>query len=399
MANYKYIEETGVIVPDTTEIKQQVQEEYKNALGQDLDISDSTPQGRLIEVETISRKRIIEDMALIANMLNPNKAFGIFLDSLTSLFGIERVGATSTRVLCQLTGMPKTVIPYNSQAKDINGKIYYSESNITLDNSGEGQGYFLSEEKGAIECQANTLNQIVTGVIGWETINNSTAGVVGVDEESDSTLRKKISIEQFIGIALLKAIQSAVMRVKDVEDCLVVDNPTGTPDIISIPGITIPAHSLFICVDGGVNSEVAKAIFDTKSGGCGYTTGTGHTQTVDIVEEISGRTYSVSFDRPIYQEIDVEVRLATGQATQIVIKKVKQAILDYSKGKIYGLDGLSIGKNVSPFEIASAINQELSELYIKSVKIAKHSQTATTNEIVLKPNERATIVETDISVL
>ena len=37
MANYKYIEETGVIVPDTTEIKQQVQEEYKNALGQDLD--------------------------------------------------------------------------------------------------------------------------------------------------------------------------------------------------------------------------------------------------------------------------------------------------------------------------------------------------------------------------
>ena len=98
--NYQYNQTTGIVVPDTSKVKEQVQAEYMSVLGEDLDISDSTPQGRLIEAETIARKRVIENMALLANMFNPNQAYGIFLDSIASLFGVERVGATRTRVNC-----------------------------------------------------------------------------------------------------------------------------------------------------------------------------------------------------------------------------------------------------------------------------------------------------------
>lgn len=396
--NYKYITSTGIIVPDTSKVKEEVENEYKAALGQDLDTTPSTPQGRLIETETIARKRVIENSALIANMLNPQQAFGIFLDAIASLFGIQRRGATRTRVTCSLTGEPNTEIPANAQAKDTSGNIYYAENSITLDNTGHNNGIFLAMEEGEIECPANTLTEIVTAVLGWIAINNGSSGIVGLKEESDNALRERLSIDQFTGTALLKAIHSAVMRVPDVEDCLVIDNPTNANDTTTITGITIPAHSLFICVEGGENEAIAQAIFDNKSGGCGYTTGTGQTQTVSIQDETSGQTYSVSFDRPVYQAIDVEVTLGTGQATDEVKAQVKKAITNYVAGKVTGVDGLTIGKNVSPFEIASAITQEIPELFISNIEIAKHGQTPAATEIAIQANEKATISETDITV-
>lgn len=396
--NYKYITSTGIIVPDTSKVKEEVENEYKAALGQDLNTTPSTPQGRLIETETIARKRVIENSALLANMFNPQQAFGIFLDAIASLFGIQRRGSTRTKVTCSLVGDPNTVIPANAQAKDTAGNIYYAENSITLDNTGHNNGIFLAMEKGEIECPANTLTEIVTAVLGWESINNGSAGVVGLKEESDNVLRERMGIDQFTGASLLKAIHSAIMRVDDVEDCLVIDNPTNASDTSTITGVTIPAHSLFICVEGGANEAIAQAIFDNKSGGCGYTTGTGHTQTVSIQDEISGQNYSVSFDRPIYQAIDVEITLGTGQATDEVKAQVKKAITDYVAGKVTGVDGLTIGKNVSPFEIASAITQELPELFISNVEIAKHGQTPAATEITIQANEKATISETDITV-
>ena len=140
---YQYNTTTGVIVPDTSEVETDVQEEFKNALGQDLDVSSSTPQGRLIEAETIARKRVIENMALLANMMNKDQAFGIWLDSLGSTFGVTRIGATRTRVSCTLTGTEGTVIPENAQAKDSNGNIYYLENQATIGVGGTTTAEFL----------------------------------------------------------------------------------------------------------------------------------------------------------------------------------------------------------------------------------------------------------------
>jgi len=54
-ALYTYVTTTGVIIPDTADIKAVVQAEWKAALGDNLDVSDSSPQGVLIAAETASR--------------------------------------------------------------------------------------------------------------------------------------------------------------------------------------------------------------------------------------------------------------------------------------------------------------------------------------------------------
>ena len=99
MANYEYNTTTGIVVPDTSKVKEQVQNEFKDVFGQDLDVTESTPQGRLIEAETVARKRVIEMMALFANMMNINQSLGIWLDALLYPFDVERIGASRTRVV------------------------------------------------------------------------------------------------------------------------------------------------------------------------------------------------------------------------------------------------------------------------------------------------------------
>lgn len=395
---YKYITSTGVVVPDTSEVKQQVQDEFKNALGQDLDTSDSTPQGRLIEIETVARKSVINNMALLANMFNKDQAFGIWLDVLLKFFGAEREGATATKVVCQLTGTAGTDILANAQAKDSSGNIYYLENNVTLDSNGDGEGTFVCMVKGAVECPANSLNQIVTAIIGWESINNSSAGVVGKDGESDNQARQKLTVTQYKGEGQRANIENAILQVENVDGCLVLENDTNSS--VTKEGITITApHSIYACVDGGNDIAVAKAFLKAKSGGSAFGADSNNTSTANLVSvQTEGTT--VTFARPTQVPMKVKVTLKSGQATDEMIAKVKQAVIDYAGGNIEGVDGLNIGTDVSPFEIASAVTIAIPELYINKVEITKVSvDVFGTATITINANEKATISETNITVV
>ncbi len=395
-SNYQYNTPKGIIIPDTTQIQSEVEQEFKNALGQDLDVTPSTPQGRLIETETIARKRVIENMALLANMFNKDQAFGIWLDVILKFFGAEREGATATKVVCQLTGQSGTEILANAQAKDTNGNIYYLENSVTLDENGTGEGIFVCMVKGAVECPANSLTQIVTAILGWESITNASAGVVGKDGESDNQARKKLTITRYSGEGQRANIENAILLVENVDDCLVLENDTNSS--VTKEGITITKpHSIYICVDGGNDNDIAKAIFKAKSGGSAFGADSGNTEEGYLVSvQTEGTT--VTFARPEQIAIKVKVTLKSGQATDEIKAKVKQAIINYAGG-VYGqVDGLKIGTEVSAFEIASAITIEVPDIYISQVEITTvEDNTFSTATIEINANQKATIDANNIS--
>ena len=394
MANYEYNTTTGIVVPDTSQVKIDVENEFRSALGQDLDVSASTPQGRLIEVETVARKRVIENMALLANMFNKDQAFGIWLDVILKFFGADREGATATKVVCQLEGEAGTSILANAQAKDTSGNIYYLENSVTLDENGEGEGTFVCMIKGAIECQANTLTQIVTAILGWNSINNASAGVTGKEGESDNQARLKLSVTQYKGEGQKANIKNAILQVENVVDCKVLENYTNGSIIED--GITITApHSIYVCVDGGNDTEIAQAIVRSKSGGSAFGADLNNTSAEYLVtEETEGTT--VRFARPTQVPVQIKVTLKSGQAIADNITKVKQAIIDYANGKFDEVEGLNIGSDVSPFEIASAITIAIPELYINQVQASKLDDTLGTAVVLINANEIATIDETNI---
>lgn len=397
MQAYQFITDQGVVVPDTATIKEQVEAEYKAALGEDLSLDASTPQGRLIEQETLARATTLQLIALMANMMNPNEAFGMGLDALCAFSNTQRNAAVRTRVLVQLAGTPNTQIPANTtQGKTQAGDIFYLENNVQLDRNGQAQAYFLAQETGPVPCEAGALTQIVSGPLGLETIVNGTNGEVGSDQESDASLRLKRLEQLPQGVALLEDYIASLSKVPNIRGYRALENYTNAPK--AVQGVTIGAHSVYIIADGGEDKAVAEAIFKVKSGGCGYT----GTTTVTVTDPTNNIEYDVSFNRPelVNCQATIKVKITeTSGTTSEITSAVKNAVLAWQNGEVAAVEGLNIGTSVSPFEMAAAVSDQLPGLFITDCQVGLKTGTVGYNVLPMLINQRAVILEDDITVV
>ena len=155
-------------------------------------------------------------------------------------------------------------------------------------------------------------------------------------------------------------------------------------------------HSNYVCVDGGVDSEIAEA-YQIKSGGSNYNG--------SVIEPYtnpdSGQVINVKFDRPTEKPMLVQVTAKVGASTNAV-QDIKDAVISYANGEVDGENGFALGEDTSPFEIGSAVNVQLSDVFVNKVQIATvaagvgaYSTDTITNEIF----EKATIQESNIEVI
>lgn len=106
-----YITSSGVIVPNTDNVISELQTEWIRQFGAQLFLDSSTPQGRIIETQAMVRKGTLGACAMVANQLNPNQAFGIFLDAHGAFFGVNRPSGRNTEILDVLMSGKKTSYP------------------------------------------------------------------------------------------------------------------------------------------------------------------------------------------------------------------------------------------------------------------------------------------------
>lgn len=94
-----YITSSGIIVPNTDNVISELQTEWIRQFGAQLSLDSSTPQGRIIETQAMVRKGTLGACAMVANQLNPNQAFGIFLDAHGAFFGVNRPSGRNSEIL------------------------------------------------------------------------------------------------------------------------------------------------------------------------------------------------------------------------------------------------------------------------------------------------------------
>src|SRR5690606_41600125 len=105
------------IIPDTADIRSDVESEWRAAFGDDLVTTPETPQGVIITLMTQARDAVARTNAANANQINPDVAGGVFLDALMSFTGGERRAATRSTISgVVFSGVPGTVIPAGSRA-------------------------------------------------------------------------------------------------------------------------------------------------------------------------------------------------------------------------------------------------------------------------------------------
>lgn len=371
--NYIFTAENGVIIADTADIKTTVQEEFTQAfqtLGE-LSLEDSTPQGRLIDIETNARSSTISFNAELANILiNISMSKGNALDAWGSNFDVERHGATASSVPVTVTGIAGTIIPANSEAIDINGIIWKNENDILINSNGTATGTFVCSQTGAITLGSGELNKIVAsstvGIDGWETITNTATATVGAEVEEDPPYKLRILQSIFNGSALFGNYASACYKVDGVRDVFSYDNPFETSR--QLDNITIPAHSVYVCVDGGNAEDVAYALYSVKSAGAGWVGNT----TVNVTDKVYNTTNPVIFNIPSNINLVVEVTATSLLNSNTNLTTAIQSVVTNYFNNLYesiGYKKVGIRATLDAFVLASVIQTQISDISVNNVRI------------------------------
>lgn len=395
MADYQFVSSRGVVVPDTATLRSQVEAEWREAFGQDLDLSPDTPQGVMVTAEVEARDAVARNNAEVANQINPDIASGIWLDAIWRLTGGYRRPATPSLLQgVQFGGQPGTLIPAGSEAVVADsGERFATVADITLDGTGMATGDMQSVNLGRIACPVGALDTIATTVLGWETVNNPVGAIVGTDEESDFASRqRRRNTLALQGISLSEAVTSRLYAVDGVRSLVFRENILPTSEIID--GITMAPHSIYACVSGGEDADIAQALLETKTAGAAWN----GSVLVNVIDPFSGQTYPVRFERPtpVLLYIRVTVRATPLDAESLV----RNAIISYANGLNDGEPGFAVGEDVSPFELAGAINQAEPRLFVMKVEISTDGGTTyTTNDAVIDITQVAAVTSNSISVV
>lgn len=182
-------------------------------------------------------------------------------------------------------------------------------------------GEVIAENTGPIEQLVNTITEIATPILGWDSVTNPIAASPGSLEETDEALRLRFRNSKFNRATnTLDAIYSALISIDSVEEVVIYENDTDAVD-----GNGVPGHSFLPIVLGGLSTDIANAIWDNKPIGI-----LSYGNTTVAINDIQGFSHDISFSRPdgvvVYISIDLTTDAnypANGD------DQVKQALIDY----------------------------------------------------------------------
>ena len=302
--------DAGFVAPAESDILAGVLADMNAAFGNVLNTDLSTPQGQLAMSLTAIVGDAYDQMLALFNGVDPERAWGRMQDAIGNLYFITRKPATATVVTCQCVGAAGTVVPQGTLVQDGSANTYAADGSITLDATGAGEGTFSCTLTGAVECPPRSIG-VYQSVVGLTSVTNAAAGVTGVAVEGRQAfeLRRQQTVAHN-AMGPLDALAGEVLSVPGVSDVYVTENSAAEP--VTTGGVTLPPHSLYVCVNGGVDADVALAIVRKKPPGCASV----GTSTVVVVDPNAAYAkqpeYTVQFTRAQPVPVYVAVVLSAG---------------------------------------------------------------------------------------
>lgn len=389
---YQFLSAEGVVVANTSSIRDQVVARFKDRFGQDLNTDSETLIGTFIDAMTLSLKNTAESNAAMANMMNPNISFGTHLRAIGSLLSIEDEAATHSIIKdVEFRGKYQTVIPERSIVATEDNVQFETASRLVIDQDGLIKGDVVAIESGPISCQIGDLKVIKTPVLGWETVENKSEAQLGRGKLSDAGYRNKYYNQLAINtLSTNEANISGLHNIPEVKSLSYLENYTKQDKTIA--GIPMLANSIWCCIDGGTDQQIALSLLRTKTMGATYN----GSQEVTITDPASEEPYTVKFDRPI--DVNIFVKVDINQSKANAPQIIKNAILEMANGNIEGAAGFKVGTNIYPFEMSYAINSRDNSITVLNIQVSRDGKNWTSGELEIAINEIARIQDGSIEV-
>lgn len=378
----------GISVPSFSEIYQSLQASFQNIYGTDAYLDPDSQDGQLLAVFARGQHDANSAVVALYNSYSPSSAVGAALSSNVKINGIARKVATRSTVILTLTGVVGTTIS-NGVVRDALGNRWALPASVVIPLSGSVLALATCTEPGAVEASPNTVNQIQTPTLGWQTATNVADATPGAPVETDAELR----IRQVLAVlapstSVLQAIESAIANLDGVVQARVYENDADTTDPVT--GIT--AHSVSAVVQGGDPDEIAETIRRKKTPGAN-TFGT----TVVPISDALGDVTNIRFFQAALITISVVVRIKarTGYLAGTA-DLIEAAVATY-------INDLKIGQRVDQGRLylpAQLYGQGVYQTYeVNAVELSRSPAVPTNADVEIAFNELAVTTVASISVV
>lgn len=324
------IDESGITAPSYEDILSSFIASFQQIYGTDVYLQPDGQDYQWLAVLALAQHDTNQATIQAYNDRSPSSAQGAGLSSVVKINGIARKASSNSTVTLTIVGVAGTQI-VNGSATDANGNSWVLPTLVTIPVSGGIDVTATAAEIGSISAAANTISIIGTPTVGWQSVNNASDAVVGIDIESDATLRQRQAASTSLPAQTpLQSILAAVANVDGVKRSAIYENSGSVADANGIP-----AHSIAVVVDGGDDTQIAQIIESKKPPG----TGTFGTTSISV-QDPSGLVVTINFfdliDVAVY--VTVTIRPMAGY-TDDLGNKLQQAIMDF-------INGIPIGDSV-----------------------------------------------------
>jgi len=343
------ITENGLSVPDIADVLAGRLTDMSTALGGGASQSLSSPQGQIAQSDTEIIAQEYDKLLCLFNQINPDFSTGRFQDGIGRIYFMERIAAQGTVVTATCIGQVGTTIPAGSTAVDTSGYIYQSIDNAVIPSSGSVDVQFVNTTTGPIPCAAGSLNQIYRAVSGWDAVNNISPGVVGVDVESRIAFetRRRQSVARNSRNQDASTL-AALLATDGVLDAYVWSNRTAETVNKGTTNFPILAHSVYICVYGGADTDVAESIFNTYNPGANMNGNTTFTVYDNVNYMPPYPSYVMQWQKAsptrVYFKVNVDASL---NPPSDITKQVKEMIVTVFNGGYEGIGKSRIGSTIN----------------------------------------------------
>lgn len=342
------VTERGFRRPTYVELLNAIEYKARELFGQRAVLTVRSPLGIFLRIFAWMLNILFALMEDVYNSRFVDTAVGTSLYNLGRAIGLSLLPAQKASGYVTFSGAVGTAIPSGFLVKTVAGYQYAvlvagrigADGTVILPVQAVGTGADYNADAG-------TVKEIVNPLDGVSSCTNASAMTGGRWRESDEEFRDRYykSVD-FAGGVNADAIAGEILQnVEGVYSAICYENDTDEEDTLGLP-----PHSFEVVAYGGLDEEVAKAIFRRKAGGIQTYGG----KTISVVA-LNGQSYSIHFSRPTTVPVYVKVYdLETDSNFPWDGEdRIKAALISFIGGDVQG--GLPIGTDVLYMALPGAI--------------------------------------------
>ena len=330
--------DAGFRRPTYAELLDALEYKARELFGSKANLTVRSPLGIFLRIYAWVLNLLFSTLEDVYNSRFVDTAVGTSLLHLGRMIGIRLLGAQKAMGYLTFYGDDNVEVPEGFLAETTAGMQYVTLSSGVITNGSVTLPASAAVAGPDGNTAEETINNLTNPKLGIRSVINDKAFEGGRNTETDDEFRERYyrSVD-FAGGVNIDAIIAEVLG--SVEAVIAVAGEENDTDFESKTGL--PPHSFEVVAYGGLDEDIARAIYRRKAAGIQTFGNT----TVPVVTA-SGSIYDVHFSRPAPIGVWVKVfNLVTDSKFSLDgIERIKQAIIRHIGVNTRG--GLNIGQDV-----------------------------------------------------